>query len=132
MRDSDDKLTRKRLQGRVLVSVGLCTVAIGLMWKQLVPAETYWTEQQAAEYNAAYSEAHSLSIGHQHSPGEPHNHSHDRNNTDALEAARERLSLAEQKLNQSRALQSFGGPVLSILGLVLAVSGVWVLRQADS
>ena len=96
--------TRARLIGHVLIFTGLVVVALGLLWDRLLPAETYWSEQDAAEYAEAFEAAHNASIGRTGDANEP-DAAGDATG-DNLSEAKRRLAEVEQRLTQARSLRT--------------------------
>lgn len=117
--------------GYVLVAAGLIAVVLGLTWNRVLPKEVYWSEEQAREFNEAYDAAHSLTSHPPHGPGESHTHDHS-HGSDDLEAARQRLLAAEERLNRAKTMHTYTGRIVSIIGAVLAAAGLALLRRGDS
>lgn len=117
---------RASAMSSALVAIGLATVIVGIAWNFLVPSDTYWSLEDANDYNEAYDAAHAASSGHSHRPGESHTAGEEVPSN--LEAARERLEQAEKRLHRARQLQNYSGKAMSVAGVVLALLGLWIRR----
>ena len=126
MSGTNESPKSKRILAYSLVSVGLVLVVVGLMWNRLVPAEQYWNEQDNEEFVQAYSDAHAASSGHTH---DEHSDEHDDHEPPDLETARQHLSQVQGRLETARTLHDYSGRVISIAGLIFAVSGAALLRK---
>lgn len=122
-----DKQLATPLALYVLAGAGILMIAVGVAWKHVIPPESFWSEEQSKAYDQAYFQAHEASIG----PGHTHSHSdgHEHPTPLDLEEAKERFREAHQALEAARRARDLTGPILTGVGVVLALTGaVWLSR----
>lgn len=130
--------------GYLLVAVGIGLIVIGLSWKQLVPAKTFWTEEDAKAYAVIAEAAHAASFSDDHDHSHDHGHDHSFNQgvsqgvvhgagvaADSREdkTPREQFELARESLIQAKSAHSRWGQYLSALGAITAFAGMLIIRR---
>jgi|SRR3954452_10991471 hypothetical protein len=97
----------------VMILFGLVLVALGYEWNRVLPASSYWSNEQAAEYTAAQSALHSMA----------HNHGNvDAAHSQEFLAAKDRYTKISGDLESARSSQSRTGTILIALGIISVVT----------
>ena len=91
-------------------------ILLGVGWNWLYPQETYWSPQQAEEYQDAFNDVHAAQDAVKH----PEQLIGDANFT----AARERYERIRGELQQAQRARQRTGKYVAITGLVLLLSSV--------
>jgi len=124
---------RPPVAGHVLLGLGLTSVVIGLAFKQIIPDQAFWSDQQATEYTEAYRAAHAASSGHDHSHAGGHSHdvAEHSGQPNELAAARQRFEAAHENLVQARTTRNYMGHLLAVGGAIFACVGLAMIRLAE-
>ncbi len=106
-------MTRQILPPALLVT-GMALLCLGLTWNRLTTADSYWSPEEAQEFNDAQMAMHS--IAHDH---EPKNH-----HSEELSAAQERFGKIKSQLEQAQTRQGRTGAYLTAAGIVTILAGL--------
>jgi hypothetical protein len=98
-------------------SVGL--IAVGVCWNALFPPASYWSEEQAAEYNAAFNAVHAAQDAHQHGAVP---------DRDTLSQAHERYLNIRGDLESAQQARSRSSKVATVSGLLMLLAAIVVRR----
>jgi hypothetical protein len=104
----------------ILGALAFGLIALGLFWNSLFPPASYWSPQQARQYQDAFYAAHAAQDAVDHGKLV-----HD---GAELQAARERYELIQAELNEARLARGRSGKLLVVGGLILLLATV-VLRH---
>jgi hypothetical protein len=116
------------------MTAGLLILFLGPLLLGVLPAETYWSEADQAEYEKASTAAHAAAFGGDHDHTKPHSHEAP---TDAEGQAKRDATQAEFEVHNARlkAAQSsrqWLGIGCRVLGIVVAAGGVLLYVRAKS
>ncbi|MEX2092916.1 MAG: hypothetical protein WD971_09575 [Pirellulales bacterium] len=106
------------LQTLSAFAIGL--LVLGLSWNQLFPPESYWSPQQAKEYQDAFRAAHAAQDAVAHGSLSA--------NEAEFEAAHKRYEHVQSELNRAQSARDRTGKYLIVAGLLVLLSTV-VLRH---
>ncbi|WP_442482740.1 hypothetical protein [Aeoliella sp. SH292] len=123
----DDRSSPYRVVGSIALVVGLLLTGTGITWSYLVPSSAFWTESDANAYTEATAAVHAAISRPADSPGDTSPNSAQ----EQLESAKAKLAEVENRLETARNRQRYGGPITSLIGLVLAITGVGLLRHGQ-
>jgi hypothetical protein len=101
---------------------GVGMLLVGLVWKSATSPETFWTAEQAKEFEAASAALHATRDEAGHSHAVP------------SDEARQRFALISAELERARYARDELGPLLTKLGLATAVAfGIgYLIASRDS
>lgn len=127
-----DQETISATKGYLFVVVGIALILVGISWKQIVPAKTFWSEEDAVAYAKVAEAAHAATIGDGHDHSHDHGHSHGEvglaGSAKGL-TAREEFELARESLIKAKSAHSRWGQYLSALGAIVAFVGMVIVRR---
>lgn len=95
--------------------VGVCALAVGLVWKSTTSPATFWSREQAEEFAAASDALHG------ERGAKPHTHDAEAGDP-AAEAARQRFDRIQAQLERARYARDEVGPLLTKIGLAAAIA----------
>src|SRR3978361_2197021 len=105
----------QRILVPAMILAGLVMVALGYEWNRVLPASTYWSNEQAAEYTAAQSALHSMA----------HNHGKvDEAHSQEFLAAKDRYTKIGGELESARNSRGRIGTILIAAGVISVLSAV--------
>ena len=93
-----------------VVVVGLVLMVAGFTWRSLVPVQAFWGEAQAAEFEQAKVQLHSLTLTLEPDGGADH---------PELVSARQRVEKAEQDLAAAQFARNDVGRYVAVFGSLL-------------
>ena len=104
----------------ILGALAIGLIGLGLLWNSLFPPASYWSPQQAQQYQDAFYAAHAAQDAVDHGKL-----THD---GAELQAAREQFDTILGQLNEARIARGRSGKLLVVGGLIMLLSAV-VLRH---
>jgi hypothetical protein len=111
-------MTRQLLVS-TLALTGIILIVLGVSWNSLFPPSTYWSDEQTAEYNAAFNAVHTAQDAHLHRTAPDHK---------VLVEARERYLSIRGELERAQQARTRGSKLATVAGLLLLLSAVIVRR----
>jgi hypothetical protein len=106
-----------------MILVGLVLVALGYEWNRVLPARSYWSNEQAAEYTAAQSALHSMA----------HNHGNvDEAHSQEFLAAKDRYTKISGELESARNSRGRIGTILIAVGVISVLSAATMHYRGQS
>jgi hypothetical protein len=100
----------RHLLTSALALLGIALIAVGLSWNSLFPPASYWSEDQAAEYNSAFNAVHTAQDASHHGGVTDHK---------ALDDARERFLNIRGDLERAQQARGRSSKAVTVSGLLL-------------
>lgn len=113
------------------LGVGLALLVVSFIWPWVVRPEQVWTEERALEYQAASASLHELAHSHHHhdaDSGVQYKADEPPPDTPEMAAARQRFDQARELLESARTRGRSSSYVLRGLGVLIALSGLFLRR----
>jgi uncharacterized iron-regulated membrane protein len=123
----DERTSPAGVAGYLAILAGLLLVSCGLTWSFLVPASVFWTEADANAFTEATAAVHAAISRPMDRPSDTSPESA----KNELRAAKAKLEEVENRLESAKNRQRYGGTILSLIGLGLAITGLGIVRHSQ-
>ena len=105
-----------RILSTVLIAVGVLLILLSPMWNRIASSSVFWDETAVEEYSSTVVQRHHAMAEASINPSA----------AKSAKQAQEEFQQSQAKFNRARQFRQRGGPMMRMLGGILAVIGIGI------